>query len=757
MTDVICRATGRILALLLPAGHIAFPGDCQFAVRIAGGAQTAAHRMQAELERRWFAELVRIYMLAVDFENAFNDRDRPAIAKILYSDPAYAPLFRFFHFVYSRPSIVITSEGAEILCANGTIQGEVNAMEAYCKSVDPVWTESREAGRAADPQLTCTAIADDGAFIGTFEGLKLALDKLLDMCAREGIKVNMPKFRLLDPLGDEYETPPEVIAWVESHGMQLEKGAMWHVGSPIGLDEAKRAQLAVAQVQKMQDKALSIIASPFFPAQCAATFAAQAVRGQTVHVASTAPVVATRAALDGFATALQGALTAKWLISSADMVDCKADVDAQLSIPTRAGGYGISPPNSAVLFFRSVARMHQIVGTLQPGFSLILPPPPPQPPPPPPLPPPPPDGAAAAPVPPPALADAVDVAALLPRLTPTVRSALLEFRKVIELSRIAAAGVTELSLFATLAHFQHYAGALTSKGLLTTTLQSPSFHIITKLLGKQETECLIAGRPRLLRRLIELSSDSARRFIPMLPRYGLPELFFPDGMYGDICRALLGIRHRNVPFDRPCKCLQLYTADHAHSCANVKSLAVADRHHALVHTLQRISNRAGIITTVEPKANHRLGPDSSSHRGDLLLSFTSKGAPKAAIMVDMAVLHGDCPSHQQKPIQNLLATRENEKVAKYKDVVNQDLVTFVPFVVSTLGSIAPQALLLLQKIASRAFDYGYTSDSASFFRVSVLSILSCVHRFNTRVQNQGVFNLVDPIACFMPGLPAAAI
>ena len=82
------------------------------------------------------------------------------------------------------------------------------------------------------------------------------------------------------------------------------------------------------------------------------------------------------------------------------------------------------------------------------------------------------------------------------------------------------------------------------------------------------------------------------------------------------------------------------------------------------------------------------------------------------------------------------------------------MVTFTPFVVSTLGSFAPQALLLLQKIASRAFDYGYTSDSASFFRVSILSILSCIHRFNTRVQNEGVFILVVPIACFMP---AAAI
>ncbi len=188
------------------------------------------------------------------------------------------------------------------------------------------------------------------AFIGIFEGLKLTLEKLLGMCAREGIKVSMPKFRLLEPLGDEHPTPDAVVEWINSFGMQLEKGAMWHVGSPIGLDAAQRAELTPAQVKKIQDKATSIIASPFFPTQRAATFAAQAVRGrrQTVHVSSTADPFATRTALSGFATALQSALLDKWSITPADMADCKNDVNAQLSIPPAAGGYGISPPNSAL-------------------------------------------------------------------------------------------------------------------------------------------------------------------------------------------------------------------------------------------------------------------------------------------------------------------------------------------------------------------------------------------------------------------------
>jgi hypothetical protein len=85
------------------------------------------------------------------------------------------------------PSVALTNDGAAIVVASGVIQGEGIAMEAYSKSVEHVWTDLRNAGRASDPKLTCTAIADDGAFVGTFAGLQLVLDKLLEMCIQEGI------------------------------------------------------------------------------------------------------------------------------------------------------------------------------------------------------------------------------------------------------------------------------------------------------------------------------------------------------------------------------------------------------------------------------------------------------------------------------------------------------------------------------------------------------------------------------------------
>jgi hypothetical protein len=98
-------------------------------------------------------------------------------------------------------------------------------------------------------------------------------------------------------------------------------------------------------------------------------------------------------------------------------------------------------------------------------------------------------------------------------------------------------------------------------------------------------------------------------------------------------------------------------------------------------------------------------------------------------------------------------------VAKYQDAVEHELVTFAPFVVSTLGSItsiAPQALaalLLLQKIASRAFDYGYTADSFCLFFPCVYSLYFVLHpplQHSRSEPGHLISSLIDPIACFMP-------
>ena len=718
MTDILLRVTCKILTNNLPPGFKVFAEGIQFAIRIPGGSQTAAHRIQAELVRRRLGTgAARIFMFTVDFLNAFNERDRSAMAKILFSDPVYRSIFRVFNFSYSSSSTMLTHEGVEIECANGVIQGEVLAMEVYSKSVDHVWQQSRDAGRASDPELLAAAIADDGAFVGTFEGLQLALAKLKEVCNAEGIKFTLPKFVFLDPLGDDVPTPPEVVAWVAENGMQFKKGAMMHLGAPIGLDDASRDELTRANIAAMSAKATALLESSFFPSQCVPGFAAQAARAQVVHVASVADVASTRPALQDFGVSLRESVLKKFKIEESCIADCKDDVLAQLQISKFDGGYGISSPDPALLSFRSMSRAHSVILRFQPDLSLL-------------------DPLPLQPLPPPE-----PLSQQLPapddftlRLAPNVRTALHEFRQLIRQPRDPTEN--ESALISQLSSLQNFMPAF-SKGFLALHLPVSTFRTLTHLLCKLDTQRLSENRDKLQRRLSDLRSDTARRFLSMLPHHGIPELRFSDSRYNDVMRALLSIRHRDIPFDRKCVCNAIYDSDHAHRCKQNIAKSVAARHHAITHTLQRICNKAGIMTTVEPRANHF---GLSQHRGDILMDLERKvgNAFVSETMVDVAFVHAECYSTS---VAKSLAYREKQKTTKYQAMSVAQQRSFVPFVLSTFGTISPSSNQLLISISKRAFDFGYTTDATLFYRLSVLSVLSCLHRFNIGIQESALRNL----------------
>ena len=65
-----------------------------------------------------------------------------------------------------------------------------------------------------------------------------------------------------------------------------------------------------------------------------------------------------------------------------------------------------------------------------------------------------------------------------------------------------------------------------------------------------------------------------------------------------------------------------------------------------------------------------------------------------------------------------------------------------------MGTLAPQADELLRAIAREALKNGYTTNSTAFYTKAVLSVLSCLHRHNTRIQEQGLMNLSSPIGTF---------
>jgi hypothetical protein len=92
MTEMFLKLAARIASASLGPGNVVFPNRNQLAIRTPGGSQTAIHRIQSTFEA--FADKedddTRIYGISFDFKNAFNARDRSAMAEKLFGKDAYS-------------------------------------------------------------------------------------------------------------------------------------------------------------------------------------------------------------------------------------------------------------------------------------------------------------------------------------------------------------------------------------------------------------------------------------------------------------------------------------------------------------------------------------------------------------------------------------------------------------------------------------------------------------------------------------------
>jgi hypothetical protein len=230
-----------------------------------------------------------------------------------------------------------------------------------------------------------------------------------------------------------------------------------------------------------------------------------------------------------------------------------------------------------------------------------------------------------------------------------------------------------------------------------------------------------------------MSDQTAKRFIGIIPVTGEMRSISSDKHYGDTMRFILDTPYRRIPFDYQCMCGRApYDVDHPHRCKLCIAVSVANRHHLITRALVDIASRAGITAEPEKRADHF---GASQKRGDAYLAFNN-GHDGKNVLVDVAVVHGEC--YPQSTIDKALAQRESAKDGKYTDLCVQQNREFIPLVISSRGVLAPKAIQLLKSISTRAYDFGYTTSSALFYRNSVLTILTALHQGNLFVLNQGV-------------------
>ena len=88
-------------------------------------------------------------------------------------------------------------------------------------------------------------------------------------------------------------------------------------------------------------------------------------------------------------------------------------------------------------------------------------------------------------------------------------------------------------------------------------------------------------------------------------------------------------------------------------------------------------------------------------RADLRLTNTAPDASVRSVLVDVSVVHPmkGTALASGNTVQELIRAREKAKVARYGPHAQREHSVFVPFVVSTTGSIGAQALKLLSWLA----------------------------------------------------------
>lgn len=188
MVETLYKLTGRYL---LAAHHEVvvkqFP-KVQLGVGQAGGSEVAIHTIRAALQESGELKII----LSDDLPNAYNERMRARMLRILYNKPELAMFFSFAAMAYGEPSELLLKGdlGAivdSILSANGVKQGDPFALFMFALSVQACFEEADQEG------VTAVAISDDLELVGEPERVFAAYDKVVAMEGQEEIRRDSDK------------------------------------------------------------------------------------------------------------------------------------------------------------------------------------------------------------------------------------------------------------------------------------------------------------------------------------------------------------------------------------------------------------------------------------------------------------------------------------------------------------------------------------------------------------------------------------
>ena len=692
-TEIMLRASVRIIKEEMPKEHAEFKSGIQFALAV-GGSQTALHRIQGLIEKRAHcAGEGRIYALSNDIKSAFPSVDRSLTVQTFFNDPHCRAAHHLCNFIYKKPSTVVSNTGEKFISAKGVTQGEGLAMLLFCKQIDEVYEKSNDAGRVLDNDFNAAAIADDLCQVGTIPAIRAALLKLKELCTAQGLELNLGKCKLLDVHDDLQPTPQDALDLVSEFGLKLEKGAMKHLGGTIGMDQLKRAQITANMCGKKTDSICKIIENEIMPAQSTVQYASLMLSSAYVHIGSVSTPEICKNPFDDANSRVQKSFLKRMGIE--DKFDTPA-VRTQLALRRSLGGFGFSTPiQQPALFVTALARAMKLSPDISKWFC--------------------------------GTPSTAGWNALLPHLIPCVRIGVDILDTISKIAHEARGNKANTTV-ERLDKFK-FDETLLSQGVLPLIDEKlPKFHHTN--MGTLQVKKIATLDSKLARRIGDISSDSARRFLFEPRATGYMSFKVDDRLFGKIVRAFCGIPHIDLPHDFRCgpPCNAMPDADHAHACFQEKKVSVTERHDAVTSMLKNITHSAGGQTLSEPRMRDAAG--LGGKRGDLAITFDGK-----TTIIDTSIVHVPLTKSSAK---DAIKQREQKKRQDYEKLAQVQGVDFVPFVFSSLGSMGNDAEKLLKHISEKAVHFGASTNSSLFFRRSLLSLLMTIHRSNVIIQEKGV-------------------
>ena len=314
----------------------------QLGVGVRGGPELAAQMLQAlllgpappdeEADHPWRGQ--ELAGCAADFVNAFNEADRARMLTRVFAEPSFRLVWRFVHWSYKRPAILIalTKPGElafQLLSQQGVRQGD--AMGCFLFA----WTIHNTILRALQgTSVRAIAILDDINFVGPATELPTVVRNMKEYAREDKLTLSGPKTKYL--WFHDSAPPPALQEASVADAIEI-VSLKELIGCPIGHDRAAVHAALTSKVSE-HERFFRVLLEDSMPTQCAFILLRASGVPRFNYLNRTSLPQDTRMAARSFDALVVQTLARKLGVDPESLSDATR---ALIRLPARHGGAGL--------------------------------------------------------------------------------------------------------------------------------------------------------------------------------------------------------------------------------------------------------------------------------------------------------------------------------------------------------------------------------------------------------------------------------